>query len=197
MTKYFLPMMTFSHVKRLLQCDQIISPLRKFNAHMWMDKPSWKPERLFEIQTVEVLKMRDLNSTPASASTTPPFRFFGKTSALSHDPPPGEAGPTAEWSWQAEERQTCIPAIVGGDVLARVKPRDPISLPVAVGLLAQLQGSAAAPQTLTVWHVWHGGLRLMHSAQLKPLLSGECLPFPWFLIRNTSSCTGSHVQLFL
>lgn len=135
--------MTFSPVKGLLTglSDQIFSP----SEVQWAGWINHHGSLGFRRQKPRRFKDEDLNSTPASASTTRPFRFFGKTLASSHDPPVKPCRQCSELHipGQAEERQTCIPAIVGRDVLARVKPSDHIGL-LSLGLLAQLQGSAAA-----------------------------------------------------
>lgn len=210
-TKYFFPCWPSVVSKDFCSVRSDIPPLWslmgiicKCNAlqHTWMDKPSRKPESFWcESDGRSPGGLKTGSEIPLWPRLPPQIAIqilWKDCGFITWSP--GEAAPTVKWtahSWQAEERQTCIPAIVCRDVLARAKPRDHISL-LSLGLLAQLQGSEAA---ITDVHSVAFVARMpppdaFHTIKVS-FIRRMLVIHLIFLMRNIFSSTWSHGPLLL
>lgn len=123
----------------------------------------------------------DLNSTLASASTTDRHSDSLERLRVYHMIP--------RWS-RADSKVNC--AFLAGRRTADLhtchcwQERSPEITSVFCHWASSRSSKEARrlSQTFTVWHVWHERLRLMHSTQLKSLLSGAFLWFIWFFFNE-------------
>lgn len=190
-------------------CDQIFSPfwswmwiywkVQSAPSNTWMDKPSWKPDSFgcdSDGRSPGGFKDRAPEFHPGLGLGRSATQILWKDIGFYHMIPPVK--PRRQRSelhipldlhtchcWQRRVGRSRSPEITSVFLCHWASSR------------SSKEANRRPSQTLADWHVRHGRLRLTHSTQLKSPLSAACLSFTWFLIRNTSFCAGSHVQLFL